>query len=58
MDFLSGYKTYVVGAVLVLVGVLGIFGVAVPGFEGDAGLMIANGLGMIFLRSGVKSVAK
>lgn len=58
-DFLSGYKTYIVGGAMVLVGGLALLGVDIPAFPvADGGKMILEGFGLIFLRQGVKKIGQ
>ena len=57
MDFLTGYKTYIMGALMVLVAAAAMFGITLPGFEQiDAGQMIMEAFGLIFLRKGIASI--
>lgn len=56
MDFLSGYKTYIVAAIMLLVGIAGLFGVDIPSFEGHApASLVMEALAFIFLRKGLKT---
>lgn len=56
MEFLNGYKTYIVGALMALVAAAAMFGITIPGFEDiDAGQMIMEAFGLIFLRKGIAS---
>jgi lysozyme family protein len=56
MDILSGYKTYIVAAFMLLAGVSQILGVALPTLDGDAGgSLILEALAVIFLRKGFKN---
>ena len=52
---LSGYKTYIVSGVLVVLGVLGFLGVNIPGVNlpSDWLLTALNGFGLAALRAGV-----
>ncbi len=55
MTFLSGYKTYIVAAAMVVFALAGLLGVDIPSFEGHApgSLLIAPAI--IFLRQGIKN---
>lgn len=56
MDILSGYKTYIVGALMLLAGIGQSLGLDVPGFDGqNAGQLIMEGFALLFLRKGLKS---
>jgi lysozyme family protein len=56
MDFLSGYKTYIVAAIMLVVGLAGLVGVDVPAFDGHApASLVMEALAFIFLRRGLKS---
>lgn len=56
MDILTGYKTYIVGVLMLLAGIAQLAGVDVPGFDGQtAGQLIFEGLSVVFLRKGLKS---
>lgn len=56
MNVLSGYKTYIVAAVMLLVGVAGLVGIDIPSFEGHApASLVMEALAFIFLRKGLKS---
>lgn len=53
-DILSGYKTYLGGVILIIIGVLLMNGIVVPGFEGQAGgTVISTGVMFIFTRLGI-----
>jgi lysozyme family protein len=55
MNLLNGYKTYIIAAVMVAIGLAQILGVAVPSFEGQtAGQLLMEGLAILFLRKGLK----
>lgn len=57
MDILDGYKTYIVGALMLVIGVLGLAGIEIPGFSGAGGMeMIMEGFAIIFLRKGIKAL--
>lgn len=56
MDALSGYKTYIVAALMLLAGIAQILGVEVPSLEGgSAGSLVLESLAIIFLRQGLKT---
>jgi lysozyme family protein len=55
MDMLSGYRTYIVAALMLLVGVAQVLGIEVPAMEGgSAGNLILEALAIIFLRRGLR----
>ncbi len=54
MNFLSGYKTYISAAILLLAALAKLGGVDVPGFEDmDVGAMIVNAMGLFGLRKAI-----
>lgn len=56
MDFLSGYKTYIVAAVMALIGLAQVLGIDVPSFEDHSGgQLLIEGLAVLFLRKGIKT---
>ena len=56
MTFLSGYKTYIVAAIMALAGIAQLLGIDVPTIDNHAsGQMILEALAVIFMRQGVKS---
>lgn len=57
---LTGYKTYVVAAILLLVAALKFMGIEVPGVSdnSDPGALITMALGLIFARTGAKTEVK
>lgn len=56
LGFLSGYKTYVIAAAMIVAGVSQLIGVDLPSFDGQsAGHLLMEGLAIIFLRKGVKA---
>ena len=56
MNVLSGYKTYIVAAIMLLIGLAGLFGIDVPSFDGHApASLVTEALAFIFLRKGLKS---
>lgn len=59
IPILEGYKTYIMGALMVLVGVLELFGIHVPAFGAtDPGTLISAGLATIFMRNAVSAGPK
>lgn len=53
-NLLSGYKTYIVGAAMLVFGLANLLGVALPAFDGQSGAdLLMQGLGIIFLRHGI-----
>jgi lysozyme family protein len=60
LTFLAGYKTYIVGAAMLIVGIAQLVGVAIPDFSGQsAGDLLMQGLAIIFLRQGItNAIAK
>ena len=56
MNLLSGYKTYIVAAAMLLAGLAGLIGVDIPSFEGHApAALVMEALAFIFLRRGLKT---
>lgn len=56
MNLFSGYKTYIVAAIMLLIGLAGVFGIDVPAFDGQAPMsLVMEALAFIFLRKGLKS---
>ena len=56
MNLLSGYKTYIVAAVMLLTGLAGLVGVDIPALDGHApASLVMEALAFIFLRKGLKS---
>ncbi|WP_083982391.1 glycoside hydrolase family 108 protein [Devosia soli] len=56
MDILSGYRTYVVAAFMLLAGVAQMLGVDLPTLDGgSAGSLMLEALAIIFLRKGLKN---
>jgi len=56
MDRLSGYKTYIVAAFMLLAGLAQILGIDLPTLDGgSAGSLILEALAVIFLRKSLKS---
>lgn len=58
MKFLTGYKTYIVGVISILLGVGGLFGLLPESVQiGDPATLISVGFASLFLRSGMNSAA-
>lgn len=56
MSILNGYKTYIVAAFMLLVGLAQVLGIALPAVDGgSSGQMILQALAVIFLRQGIKT---
>lgn len=56
LQFLRGRKTFVTGVIMMGVGVAGLAGYQVPGFDpAQAGQLITEGLGIIFIRAGIRN---
>jgi lysozyme family protein len=56
MDILSGYRTYIVAALMLLAGLAQVLGVELPSLDGgSAGSLILEALAIIFLRKGLKN---
>jgi lysozyme family protein len=56
MNLFSGYKTYIVAAIMLLIGLAGVFGIDVPAFDGQAPMsLVMEALAFIFLRKGLKN---
>jgi len=55
MDILSGYKTYIIAAFMLLAGVLQVLGIDLPALDGgSAGSLVLEALAILFLRRGLK----
>lgn len=55
MDILSGYKTYIVAAFMLLAGLAQMLGVDLPALDsGAAGNLVLEALAILFLRKGLK----
>ncbi|ODT81674.1 MAG: hypothetical protein ABS76_10985 [Pelagibacterium sp. SCN 64-44] len=55
MNILSGYKTYIVAALMLLAGIAQILGLEVPALDGGSGgSMMLEALAILFLRRGLK----
>ena len=58
MDFLAGYRTYIVAALMLLTGLAGVVGIDIPSFTGTApGNLVMEALAFFFLRQGLKTGA-
>ncbi len=56
MTVLSGYKTYIVAALMLAIGLAGLFGIEIPAFDGQApASLVMEALAFIFLRRGLKN---
>jgi len=56
MTVFSGYKTYIIAAIMLIVGLAGLFGIDVPAFDGQApASLVMEALAFIFLRRGLKN---
>ena len=56
MNILSGYRTYIIAAMMVLTALAQFAGVDLPGFaDQSAAQLLMEGLAIIFLRKGIKS---
>lgn len=54
MDILSGYKTYIVAILMVLVALATLIGIEIPAVDpGNAGQIIMEALAILFLRKGI-----
>lgn len=55
MDILSGYKTYIVAAFMLLAGLAQMLGIDLPALDsGSAGSLVLESLAILFLRRGLK----
>lgn len=55
MDILSGYKTYIVAALMLLAGIAQMLGFNIPAMEGSSGgSLVLEALAILFLRRGLK----
>lgn len=55
MDILSGYKTYIVAAFMLLAGLTQMLGIDLPALDsGSAGSLVLESLAILFLRKGLK----
>lgn len=58
MTMLSGYRTYIVAAFMLVAGLAQVLGVELPALDGgSAGSLVLEALAIIFLRKGLKSDA-
>ncbi len=56
MDILSGYKTYIVGILMLLTGAAQLAGIQVPGFaDQNAMQLVMEGFAVVFMRKGLKT---
>lgn len=56
LNILAGYKTYIVGAAMLIAGLAELLGVSIPAFTGQsAGDLLMQGLAVIFLRQGISN---
>lgn len=56
MTLFSGYKTYIIAAIMLIIGLAGLFGIDVPNFDGQApASLVMEALAFIFLRKGLKN---
>ncbi len=59
MDFLSGYRTYIVAALMALVGLAQLLGIEVPVFDdASGGQLLLEAFAILFLRRGLKAVTQ
>ena len=58
LDFLTGYKTYIVGLFMIVAAIAQIAGVDLPSLEGqNAGQLLLEAFAIVFLRKAIKSGA-
>lgn len=57
MQFLQGYKTYIVAVALIILSALHLLGIDIPGVDPDA-LNLGAAIGLIFARKGAKTDVK
>lgn len=58
MDILSGYRTYIVGGLMILTGLAQLLGIPIPSFDGHtAGQLLMEGAAIVFLRKGISTGA-
>ena len=58
LRFFEGYRTYVIGAAMLLAATAQLLGMDLPSFEGQsAGHLLMEGLAIVFLRKGIKAPA-
>jgi len=59
MNFLAGYRTYIIALIMLLTGVAGFLGIDIPSFTGQVpGDLIIQALAFIFLRHELKLDSK
>ncbi len=57
MNFLSGYRTYIVAGLMLATGLAGVLGLDIPSFTGQApGNLVMEALAFFFLRQGLNGV--
>lgn len=55
LNFLDGFKTYIVAAAMVVAALAQLLGVSLPSFDGhSSGQLLMEGLAILFLRKGIK----
>ncbi len=55
LNFLDGFKTYIVAAAMVVAALAQLLGVNLPSFDGhSSGQLLMEGLAILFLRKGIK----
>lgn len=55
-EFLSGYRTYIIGAIMALAAIAQLAGIELPKLDsGNAGNLLLEAFAIIFLRSGIKT---
>jgi hypothetical protein len=56
MTLLSGYRTYIIAAIMLLTGLAGVSGIDLPIFDGHPpASLIMEALAVFFLRKGLKA---
>lgn len=56
MGFLSGSRTYIVAAAMVIAGLAQVLGIDLPALDGaSAGQLILEAFAILFLRKGIKT---
>jgi hypothetical protein len=59
LNVFTNGKTYIIGALMILIGLAEMFGIDIPRVDGtNASQIIAEGFGFIFLRAGVAKLGK
>ena len=51
MTFLNGNKTYIIGGLMIVLGVLSYLGIVIPGYDVEPGTLINGGLLALGFRS-------